>query len=193
MRLHGSPSGTKSSKLNSGWPNSSQSSNLHLKNQTQFQEFIADAEFKRVTAEIVNDNLQDKSKPNQADKFSVFARIDENKKKLYKQSIDEREFGQSKQVTDNLITQKSNSYISEDSNPQNDLNNELKRLRLELTEVKTLAIANQKALNSLQPAPKNYKTGSQNSSSPNSGSSLSQAEIHYLRYGSYKSNLDIWA
>jgi hypothetical protein len=184
MRLQGSPS--QNSINSQGWPSSNQSFNLHLKNQTQFQDFIADAQFKRVTAEIVSDTLQEKPKPNQSNKYSVYARIDENSKKHDKSSKP----GSSAETQ---TASKTRAPEKDEYSSQHELNSQLKQLRKELNEVKTLALANQKALNSFQPMPQVYKSGPNSSSSTNPGSTLSQAEIHYLRYGSPKSNLDIWA
>jgi hypothetical protein len=191
MRLQGSPS--QNSINSQGWPSSNQSSNLHLKNQTQFQDFIADAQFKRVTAEIVSDNLQEKSKPNQSDKYSVYARIDETRKKLDKKHQRDDKSSKPGSSAETQTASKSRAPEKDEYSSQHELNSQLKQLRKELNEVKTLALANQKALNSFQPMPQVYKSGPNSSSSTNPGSTLSQAEIHYLRYGSPKSNLDIWA
>jgi len=192
MRLQGSPS--QNSINSQGWPNSNQSSNLHLKNQTQFQDFIADAQFTRVTAEIVSDTLQEKSKPNQSDKYSVYARIDKNKKELEKKN-QQRDDKSSKPESsaETQTASKTRAPEKDEYNSQHELNAELKKLRKELNEVKTLALANQKALNSFQPIPQVYKSVPNSSTNTNPGSTLSQAEIHYLRYGIPKSNLDIWA
>jgi len=184
MRLQGSPS--QNSINSQGWPSSNQPSSLNLKNQSQFQDFISDAHFTPVTAEIVSDTLQEKSKPNHSDKYSVYARIDESRKKLDKSSKPDSS-------AETQTASKTRAPEKDEYNSQHELNAELKKLRQELKEVKTLALANQKALNSFQPMPQAYKSGPNSSSSTNPGSTLSQAEIHYLRYGSPKSNLDIWA
>lgn len=184
MRLQGSPS--QNSINSQGWPSSNQTFNLHLKNQTQFQDFITDADFKPVIAEIVSDTLQEKSKPNQSNKHIVYARIDENSKKHDKSSKP----GSSAETQ---TASKTRPPEKDDYSFQHELNAELNKLRKELNEVKTLALAHQKALNSFQPLPQAYKSGPNSSSSTNPSSTLSQAEIHYLRYGSPKSNLDIWA
>ncbi len=184
MRLQGSPS--QNSINSQGWPSSNQLSNLHLKNQTKFQEFITDAQFKPVIAEIVSDNLQEKSKPYQADKYKVYARIDKNHQRDEKSSKPDSS-------AETQTASKSRAPEKDEYSSQHELNSQLKQLRKELNEVKTLALANQKALNSFQPMPQAYKSGPNSSSSTNPGSTLSQAEIHYLRYGSPKSNLDIWA
>lgn len=189
MRLQGSPS--QNSINSQGWPN--QSSNLHLKNQTQFHDCIADAQFKRVTAEIVSDNLQEKSKPNQSDIYSVYARIDENRKKLDKKHQRDDKSSKPDSSAETQTASKTRAPEKDEYSSQYELNSQLKQLRKELNEVKTLAHANQKALNSFQPMPQGYRSGPNSSSSTNPGSRLSQAEIHYLRYGSPKSNLDIWA
>jgi len=188
MRLQGSPS--QNSINPQGWPNNNQANNLHLKTQTQFQDFIADAQFKRVTAEIV----PEESKTNQSEKYRVYARIDKNRKELEKknQRNNQPSKPDSRAETQTASTvqapSKKDNYSSE-----RELNSELKQLRQELKELKYLTLANQKALNSLQPMPVAYKSGYQSPNNTNSGSRLSQAEIHFLKYGSQKSNLDIWA
>lgn len=184
MRLQGSPS--QNSINSQGWPSSTQSFNLHLKNQTKFQEFITDAQFKPVIAEIVSDNLQEKSKPYQADKYKVYARIDKNHQRDEKSSKPDSS-------AETQTASKVKAPQKDEYNSHKELNAELKQLRKELNEIKNLALSNQRALNSFQPIPQGYRSGPSSSSSTNSGSTLSQAEIHYLRYGSPKSNLDIWA
>jgi len=188
MRLQGSPS--QNSINPQGWPNNNQANNLHLKTQTQFKDFIPDAQFIRVTAEIV----PEESKTYQSEKYRVFTRIDENRKELEKNNKrnDKSSKPDSRAETQTASTvqapSKKDNYSSE-----HELNAELKKLHLELNEVKNLALANQKALDSLQPMPVAYKSGYQSSKNTNPGSTLSQAEIHFLRYGSKTSNLDIWA
>ena len=191
MRLQGSPS--QNSINSQGWPSSTQSSNLHLKNQTKFQEFITDAQFKPVTAEIVSDNLQEKSKSYQADKYKVYARIDENRKKLDKNHQHDEKSSKPDSSAETQTASKVKAPQKDEYNSHKELNAELKQLRKELNEIKNLALSNQKALNSFQPIPQGYRSGPSSSTSTNSGSTLSQAEIHYLRYGNQKSNLDIWA
>jgi hypothetical protein len=188
MRLQGFPS--QNSINPQGWPYNNQANNLHLKTQTQFQDFIADAQFKRVTAEIV----PEESKTNQSEKYRVYARIDENRKEHENknQRNDKSSKPDSRAETQTASTVQAPSQ-KDNYSSERDLNSELKKLRQELKEVKNLALANQKALDSLQPMPVAYKSGYQSPNNTNSGSTLSQAEIHFLRYGSPKPNLDIWA
>jgi len=188
MRLQGSP--PKNSINPQGWPYNNQANNLHLKTQTQFQNFIVDAKFKKVAAEIV----PEESKPNQSDKYSVYARIDKNRKELEKNNQRKNQPYNPDSTAKTQIASTVQAPSQKDNySSERDFNSELQKIRDELKDVKNLALANRKVLDSLQPMPVAYKSGYQSPNNTNSGSTLSQAEIHFLRYGSPKPNLDIWA
>ena len=172
MRLSGNSAPDYSIKR-SGWPAKNQSQSLHLKSETKFEQIFQDAQFTRVTAEIVDPNeLRINSSPKKDNRFS---------KKTESKS------------TSSWV--KTAQRVDEQQESSFELKKEVQQLRKELAELKNLALNNKEALDSLRPMPRAYASTNYSNNQKNqiNGVSISQAELHYLRYGSSKSNLDILA
>jgi predicted RNase H-like nuclease (RuvC/YqgF family) len=174
MRLSGNSAPDNSTKR-SGWPANNQSQSLHLKSETKFEQIFQDAQFTRVTAEIVDPNELRSSLNSSPKNDNRFSKKTESKS------------------TPSWV--KTAQRVDEKQESSSELKKEVQQLRKELAEVKNLALNNKEALDSLRPMPRAYANTNYSNNQKNqiNGVSISQAELHYLRYGSSKSNLDILA
>jgi hypothetical protein len=187
MRLNGRPPDSSSSITQNSSPNG-KLDKLVLKNNQDFKNILNSPQFIRVEGQIV-DTVIINNLPN-TNKYSFGSR-DQNTSKNSNKFIHPESSSSVEAETEsiNVVGRKSNN--SDKSN--NELFNQLKYLRNEIAEIKDLVVNNQIAINSSKPMPAISKQSLSYSKPLNQGSTLTQADLHYLRYGNSKSNLDIWA
>jgi hypothetical protein len=185
MRLQGSPSQNSSSISSQGQTRSKPPFNLFLKEANTTQNHT----YKIVEAIIVENN-----DPKSTSKERVSSVLNSQKYNLKKENE-----VQSFVEIDTESESPTSSNTSIDTNSSNtsksnkDLEKKIDQLHDELIEMKNLINNNLFALNASKPMPSGYRSGTIPPNSNNQGTTLSQAEIHYLRYGSHNSNLNILA
>lgn len=211
MRLNGFPNpNSEASQASIFSPAAnSHTANLRLRQGAKsgsFEDFIVDAKFRPVTGEVVESVSENSKKADQAQRYSVYARIDETRRKLKEQNegqTQDRKSQAAKQVTNSRIADKRAEETKRVTQPNTKsdetnqaLREEIAQLRSEIQDVKTLARSNRDAINAMAPMQRPRFSSTYNNPINNSetaASSLSQADLHYLRYGGEQRALDIWA